>query len=313
MLAEDKSGRRRGGRGGGRKSTKSGHRRRRGRWVAAAVVRAAVAAEASEAGTAAARAENRMKTLCAQAADPGRRIQRTHSRSTAVEREVESPSSAPDDLRARTRCRAERGRGDGRGPRVGTGAAAGGHLDRLAGMLWELDLVGVEVDRHCLVDIPPVHPHLQVEAAFPVVRFDQLRVAKPVGVELSSPEARRLKASWAPGHAAHTRAVCGCFLHSPAHPLDCGENRCFFRAVTAVPSACTRALCWSFHCRPSPSPIKQSLVPTTVWTPIEYGSCAGLGFRPSLCSSRRPQRPFKRKASARREKARKSCEILQYL
>jgi hypothetical protein len=51
-------------------------------------------------------------------------------------------------------------------------------------MLWELDLVGVEVDRHCLVDIPPVHPHLQVEAAFPVVRFDQLRVAKPVGVEL---------------------------------------------------------------------------------------------------------------------------------
>jgi hypothetical protein len=56
----------------------------------------------------------------------------------------------------------------------------------LARVLRKLNLGRVEVDRHRLVDVPAVHPHLHVEAADPVIISHHLLVREALGVDFGA-------------------------------------------------------------------------------------------------------------------------------
>ena len=60
------------------------------------------------------------------------------------------------------------------------------HPDVLARVLRKLNLGRVEIDRHRLVDVPAVHPHLHVEAADPVIISHHLLVREAFGVDFGA-------------------------------------------------------------------------------------------------------------------------------
>ena len=76
-----------------------------------------------------------------------------------------------------------RGRAERQGAAPPRGAA---HPDVLARVLRKLDLGRVKIDRHRLVDVPAVHPHLHVEAADPVVIGHHLLVREAFGVDFGA-------------------------------------------------------------------------------------------------------------------------------
>ena len=60
------------------------------------------------------------------------------------------------------------------------------HPDVLARVLRKLNLGRVEIDRHRLVNVPAVHPHLHVEAADPVIISHHLLVREAFGVDFGA-------------------------------------------------------------------------------------------------------------------------------